>query len=154
MEPLIIASEALQSDDAQRLIAALDAESQRRYPEPGMNHFRLDAEEVAAGRGAFLVARYGSTLAGCGALRRIEPGVGELKRMYVVPALRGRGVGGALLAALEREARALVLTRLVLETGERQPEALALYRRAGFLPIGRFGEYRDGPLSLCFGKAL
>jgi GNAT superfamily N-acetyltransferase len=74
--------------------------------------------------------------------------------MYVAPEERGRGVGRALLAALEAAARALGLSRLVLETGDRQREAIALYRRAGFRDIPPFGEYVGSPLSVCMGKEL
>ena len=75
----------------------------------------------------------------------------------VLPDLRAgaRDVGAAHLAAeLERQARTLGARELVLETGDRQPESLAVYRRAGFRKIPRFGEYLDSPLSLCMGKAL
>jgi GNAT superfamily N-acetyltransferase len=78
----------------------------------------------------------------------------EIKRMYVAPATRSAGVGAAILAALEGEARALGVGRLLLETGARQPEALALYRRAGFVAIPRFGAYVGSELSLCMAKAL
>ena len=97
---------------------------------------------------AVVLARFGGTPAGCGALRRADelgPGVGELKRMYVPPHARRRGVGRAVLAELERVARAHGLRRLVLETGARQPEALALYADAGYLAIERYGEYADEP---------
>ena len=106
------------------------------------------------GRGAFLIAWQGEVGIGCGAVRRIERGVAEIKRMYVATAARGAGVGGRILAALEAEARALGMVRLLLEAGERQPEALALYRRAGFVEIPRFGPYVDSALSLCMGKTL
>src|SRR5205085_10648001 len=86
------------------LIAALNAELGAMYPEPGATHFRLDPMEVAPGKGAFLVASVGERDIGCGAVRRIEPGVGEIKRMFVERDVRGRGVGRALLEALEREA--------------------------------------------------
>jgi GNAT superfamily N-acetyltransferase len=72
--------------------------------------------------------------------------------MYVSPEERGRGVGRALLEALESEALALGLSCLVLETGVRQSEATALYRRAGFREIPPFGEYLGSPLSLCMAK--
>ena len=118
------------SPTARGLIEALNAELSSRYPEDGATHFRLDPEEVAPGRGTFLVAvREGRPL-GCGAVRRIEAGVGEVKRMYVAPEARGAGIGRAVLQALEAEARALGCARLVLETGVRQPEAIALYERA------------------------
>jgi GNAT superfamily N-acetyltransferase len=144
----------LRSPRALALVQALDAELLSRYPEPGTDHFALDAEEVAPGRGAFLIASRAGEAVGCGALRRVEPGVGEIKRMYVCPAARGAGVGLAVLAALEAEARALGLARLLLETGVRQPDAVALYARAGFVPAGAFGAYEDHPLSVFMGKDL
>jgi putative acetyltransferase len=142
------------SPAARVLIEALNAELAGRYPEPGATHFRLDPDEVADGHGAFLIASSGGRPVGCGAVRRIEMGTGEIKRMYVSPDARGRGVGRAVLAALEAEARALGITRLVLETGLRQGEALALYERAGFTRIPAFGEYVSSPLSLCMAKDL
>jgi N-acetylglutamate synthase-like GNAT family acetyltransferase len=146
--------EEITSPVAAGLIAALNAELSERYREEGANHFRLDAAEVAEGRGAFVVARIGGEPGGCGALRRIDAASGEIKRMYVAPSLRGRGVGARLLAALEAEARRLGLSRIVLETGTRQPEALGLYRRAGYVEIPPFGEYVGSPLSVCMEKRL
>lgn len=140
--------------EARALIEALNAELSSRYPEEGANHFRLDAEEVVDGRGAFLIAAVAGKPVGCGAVRRIEARTAEIKRMYVNPAERSRGVGRALLAALETEARALGMARLVLETGLRQPEANALYERAGFSRIAPFGEYVGSPLSVCMAKDL
>jgi GNAT superfamily N-acetyltransferase len=138
----------------QRLIGALNAELDARYPEEGANHFRLDPDEVANGRGAFLVAYIGGKPVGCGAVRRIEPTVAEIKRMYVAPEARGRGVGRQVLMELETEARRLGATRLVLETGPRQPEALALYSRAGFVEVPNFGEYVGCEFSVCMAKEL
>ena len=111
------------SSSAQTLIEALNTELSGRYPEEGACHFRLDAHEVAAGEGAFLIAFRSGKPVGCGAVRRIEALTGEIKRMYVVLPERGRGVGREILNALEAEARALRLSRLVLETGVRQAEA-------------------------------
>jgi putative acetyltransferase len=139
---------------ARALIEELNAELLRRYPEDGANHFRLDPEEVAPGQGVFVVAFLGEEPVGCAALRRLDTTRGEVKRMYVRPAARGQRIAAIMLGALENEARALGLTRLVLETGVRQPEAIALYRRAGFAPIPAFGEYVDSPLSVCMGKDL
>jgi putative acetyltransferase len=139
---------------ARDLISALNAELSQQYPEEGANHFRLDADEVSDGRGAFLIAWRGGKAIGCGAVRRIENQVGELKRMYVIPEERGSGAGRALVIALEAEARTLGLTRLVLETGARQVAAMALYQRAGFTEVDRFGEYLDSPLSVCMAKDL
>jgi GNAT superfamily N-acetyltransferase len=139
---------------AQALIAALNAELDRLYPEEGANHFRLDADEVAPGRGAFLVGRVDGRAVACGAVRTLEAGTAEIKRMYVDPAVRRRGVARALLARLEDEARALGARRIVLETGVRQPEAIALYAAFGYATIAPFGEYENTPLSVCMGKEL
>jgi putative acetyltransferase len=139
---------------AQALIGELNAELSRTYPEQGACHFRLDADEVGPGRGAFVAAFYGERPIGCGAVRRVDDATGEVKRMYVVPDLRGKGVGKALVGAIEAEAKALGLTRLALETGVRQHAALALYERLGFKRIPPFGEYFNSPLSICMAKAL
>jgi len=153
MVKIAVARGDLASAVARRLIEALNAELSASYPEEGATHLRLGLDEVAPGRGAFLVATVAGRPAGCGALRRLTvPGLNdavELKRMFALPALRGQGVGFGILSALEREAAALGARRMVLETGPRQPEALALYRRHGFVEVARFGEYVASPLSLC-----
>ena len=163
-EAVDIAPVILTSPVAVALIQALNSELAAQYPEPGATHFRLDPNEVAPGAGVFVVARIGGRAVGCGALRCLrEPplvrelgdAVGELKRMYVAPEMRGHGIGRALLARLEDEARALGLTRLVLETGTRQAEALALYRSAGYAAIPAYGEYAASPAtSVCLTKLL
>ena len=164
IDALEITADVLKRAVSATHIAALNAELSARYPEAGATHFRLDASEVAPGRGIFLVARWAGRPVGCGALRCIRedalvrevgPAVGELKRMYVAPAVRGRGIGKALLARLEAEARALGLARLVLETGIRQPEAIGLYRAAGFADMPPYGEYvASSATSVCMAKAL
>jgi putative acetyltransferase len=146
--------ENLGSSAAGTLIAALNGELSGRYPEAGANHFRLDPDEVAEGRGAFLVAYARGEPVGCGAIRRLEDGAAEIKRMYVAPAQRGQGIARLLLAHLEATARALGARRVLLETGVRQPEAIALYTRAGFTRIPAFGEYLDSALSVCMAKDL
>ena len=164
LDSLDITPEALTSAVAASLIAELNKDLSADYPEPGTTHFRLDENEVSAGNGIFVVARWDGHPVGCGALRRIndpeltrELGarVGELKRMYVARDLRGKGIGRALLDRLESEARLLGLDRLVLETGIRSPQALALYRAAGFVGIPAYGEYMASPTtSVCLSKAL
>lgn len=137
-----------------QLISALNAELDGIYPEAGANHFRLDAQDVTAGNGIFLVAFANQEPAGCGAIRRLDETAAEVKRMYVVPAFRGRGVAKQILAALERAALELGCTRLVLEAGNRQTDAMRLYESAGFAVIPPFGEYVDSPLSVCMAKDL
>lgn len=159
-----ISAEPFTGPIAGSLIAKLNAELSALYPEPGATHFTLDPAQVAPGVGAFLVARRDGQPIGCGALRRltdpeivIEVGadVGELKRMFVAREGRGQGIGRALLAQLESEARTLGLSRIVLETGIRQHEALALYRRAGYVDVPAYGEYSLSPgTSVCLAKEL
>jgi len=139
---------------AEQLVCALNQELTVRYPEEGANHFKLDAEQVSDGRGAFLAAYLNGEPVGCGAVRRISPDECEIKRMYVVPAARGRGIGRRIVEALLAEARRLGAKRVVLETGPRQPEAIALYSRAGFVEIPLFGEYVGGEFSVCMAIDL
>ena len=154
-ETITIARVELTAEVSRALIDSLNAELSGVYPEPGANHFHLDPEEVADGRGTFLVVYRGGTPVGCGALRLLDAETAELKRMYVSPIVRGSGLGRRLVAALEAEARALGVRRLVLETGVRQAAALALYRATGFHPISLFGEYCLSPeTSVCLGKDL
>lgn len=152
--PLTVGPEPLSGADAQLLIARLNAELTERYPNPEDNHFHLDETELGPGRGVFLVARIDGSAIGCAALRRLDSGTGEIKRMYVAPDFRGRGVARRILGELERCARILGLRRLVLETGDRQHEAIRLYGAAGFLPIPCFGEYVHSAASRCMEKHL
>jgi GNAT superfamily N-acetyltransferase len=154
-QTIIIRRGDIGAEVSRALIGALNAELQGAYPEPGATHFKLDPEEVTGGRGVFLLLYRGGDAVGCGAFRLIDAETTELKRMYVAPAARGEGLGRRLVSALEAEARALGVRRLVLETGVRQQAALALYRATGFEPIPLFGEYCLSPCtSICLGKEL
>jgi putative acetyltransferase len=150
----------LRLDDVDRaaavqLIAALNAEIRDRYGEP-LERFvlDLDPDDVAPGRGAFTLAWVGLEAVGCGAVRLIDANRAELKRMYVVPDYRGHGVAAAILRFLERHARSLGATRMVLETVTTPPAAVALYRGAGYEEIPKFGPYVDSGISFCMGKLL
>lgn len=103
---------------------------------------------------AFFVAYRGDSAVGCAGLRQLDSTEAEIKRMYVDPAARGTGVSVALLGALEDFGRAAGWTRLVLETGDRQPDAVRLYEREGYTRIPNFGYYADSAISLCFEKVL
>jgi GNAT superfamily N-acetyltransferase len=81
-------------------------------------------------------------------------GDAELKRMYVIEQMRGRGLARRLLAALEEDARAAGRIRMVLETGLKQPEAIALYTSSGYEPCPKFGYYRHYETSRCLAKSL
>jgi GNAT superfamily N-acetyltransferase len=90
----------------------------------------------------------------CGGIARFDATRGEVKRMYVVPEARGLGLGRRLLEELEAQARALGYASVVLETGDRQPAALALYRRAGYVRRPCWPPYDSRALSFCFEKSL
>lgn len=94
------------------------------------------------------------TAVGCGGLRDLGDGLGEVKRMFVRPENRGSGAAGALLRTLEDWARERGWTSLRLETGDRQPDAVRFYTKAGYGPIAAFGAYADAPGSLCFERVL
>lgn len=84
----------------------------------------------------------------------LADGDAEIKRMFVAPHVRGQGLARKVLAELEATAAAAGRTRMVLETGLRQPEAIALYESAGYTPVPKFGIYRHDELSLCLAKKL
>lgn len=124
-------------------------------PEPKGETDDLQLHELEAPTGTFIVAYDDAGAAlGCGGVRRHADGVGEIKRMWVPPERRGNGVSRVLLAALEDAARALGFRKLVLETGVRQPEAIALYETAGYTLIPNYGFFADSPLSRCYSKPL
>ena len=151
---LIITAEPFDSDDARRLIAGLNAGLAELYPPEQRFGPNLKPEHLEEGRGAFLVARDGERAVGCGAIRVLDPTTAEVKRMYVESTERGRGVGRAVLTALEEAARQLGVQRLVLETGTYQYAAIALYERAGFVQAACWGEYASSPTSICYEKDL
>jgi GNAT superfamily N-acetyltransferase len=138
--------------DAVRLREAQRTELDARYGTDDHEPGALPTAETVA---VFLVARDAAgTAVGCGGIRSLGPGSGEVKRMYVEPAARGTGVATALLRALEHHARGLGITRLLLETGIGQPDAIRFYRREGYEPIEAYGPYRGEPLSRCFARDL
>jgi len=155
MAAIQIRKSTLAAPDAVRLIAALNAELNSTMPEPGAGHFMLSSEQVDPGHGAFLIAYLDDVAVGCGAARRLDEKTAELKRMYVEPQVRGQGIGRALVESLEHEARALGVTRVVLETGTRLAPAIRMYEGLGYVRIPLFGEYLSSPdTSVCFGKSL
>ncbi|MFI7487706.1 GNAT family N-acetyltransferase [Micromonospora echinaurantiaca] len=141
------------SPEAQRLIRDALADLGARYGGSG-DDTPVDAAEFEPPGGAFLIARLDGQPVGCGGWRSHGEGTAELKRMYTAPAARGRGVARALLAAVERSAREQGRKRLILECGDRQPEAIGLYTSTGYERIPNFGFYKDEPGCLSFGRTL
>jgi putative acetyltransferase len=91
---------------------------------------------------------------GCGAIKEYEPGTTEVKRMYVSPEGRNKGIASQLLSELENWARELSYTRCILETGLKQPEAIGLYKKNGYQQIPNYGQYAGVENSVCFEKKL
>lgn len=151
---ITVDAEPFDSDDARRLVTALDEHLASRYSPDQRFGPNLKPEHLASGLGTFVIARVGGRAIGCGAVRRLDEITVEVKRMYVEPALRGQGVAKEILGHLETAARAMGAHRLVLETGTYQAEAIGLYRRAGYSPVDCWGEYADCPTSACFEKRI
>ena len=143
---ITIAAELPDQPEIGAFFAASEAYMSALYPSES-NHF-VDPAQLAGPSTVFLVARRGRTAVGCGALVNAGDGSAEIKRMWVDPSARRERIGQRLLAALITAARAGGVAMLHLETGIAQPEAIALYRRAGFVDCGPFGNYRPDPLSV------
>ena len=134
------------------LLQASDAYMASLYPAES-NHM-LDVASLRQPQVAFLVARVDGNALGCGAVVDSGEGWAELKRMFVSPAARGLKLGRRLLDEIEAVAVRRGARALRLEMGGLQPEALGLYRSAGFVEIGPFGAYAPDPLSIFMEKSL
>ena len=152
--------ERLPLDDpiAAALIDELQADLDDRYgvEDDGGTAWRAEVtpEKVVPPHGAFLVAWWEDEPVGCGAVKRLDAGVAEIKRMYVAERARRRGIARQLLTRLEAEARTLGYERMQLETGDVQSESVALYESAGWTRIAPYSRYADDPRSICFAKDL
>lgn len=144
---LVISEETPDQPEVLAFFAASEAYMGALYPAES-NHF-APIETLLQPNVRFLVARTsGGRAVGCGAIVKADDGTAEIKRMWVEPDARGMKLGVRLLDALTARARADGLHVLRLETGIHQPEAIGLYRRAGFVEIAPFGDYQPDPLSL------
>jgi len=137
--------------DAQALLDELSAMLALFSGDSGQSRFSL--EDVCTARGGFLVARTTQGIAlGCGAFRRFDYGVAEIKRIYSRP--NTCGVGRAILGQLEADAAAVGYHTLLLETRSFNQRAIAFYQRNGFTPTGRYGVHIHQPDARCFQKAI
>ncbi|MBH9553064.1 GNAT family N-acetyltransferase [Inhella gelatinilytica] len=137
--------------EAQALLAQLGATLATITGSSGAASF--DAEDVRVARAGFALGRAGNGVAvACGALRPLEPGVAELKRMFAAPGTKG--AGAALLAFLERKATAWGYEQIWLETRRVNTRAIAFYERHGYRVIPNFGRYVGRPEAVCLGKRL
>ncbi|MEN9704595.1 MAG: hypothetical protein RLZZ393_474 [Pseudomonadota bacterium] len=144
--------ESADQPDVIALIDALDAYQMPLYPPE--SHHGIDVRALCRPEVRFAVVRDERAVAvACGAVV-LEGLQGELKRMYVDPAFRGRGIGRVLMGFLEQAAVEHGCKRLLLETGVRQPEAIAFYEACGFRHRGPFGDYTTDPHSVFLQKEL
>ncbi len=140
------------TEDVRALIVELNAALHALTPPEHCYH--LTVEQMAEPGTAVFIAREAGHAIACGALKRHAGGTGEVKRMYTRPAWQGRGIGGQILAEIERLARAEGLRELVLETGDRHPAAWRVYERAGFRRCGPVLDYPDSSWSVFYEKPL
>ncbi|PPL00972.1 GNAT family N-acetyltransferase [Parapedobacter indicus] len=91
---------------------------------------------------------------GCGAIKEYAPDTMEIKRMYALPEFRGQGIATRILTELETWAAELGYKRCILETGKKQPEAIALYKKSHYMPIENYGPYIGVENSVCFEKKM
>ncbi len=133
------------------LVKHLDADLSERDGEDSLfyNQFnKIDAIRHV------VIAYCNGVPVGCGAMKIAKASTMEIKRMYIVPAYRGKGIAGMILAELETWAAALRMETCILETGKRQPEAIALYLKSGYSIIPNYDQYVGIENSVCFEKKL
>lgn len=149
---LTIQPEPPDTAEARALIGELDTHLGALY-EPDQCH-GLSVAALLDPRVIFLVARWDSAPVGCGAVKFFGTEYAEVKRMYVRPLWRGRGIAQALLGRLEQLSQRNGYGVMRLETGIHQPEAIRLYEQIGYSRCPAFGEYADDGVSLCYEKRL
>ena len=150
--PVRLRAVPYEDPDAQRLIELVQQEYVQRYG--GRDGAVVDPAEFRAPAGLFLIADVDGVSAGCGAWRVHAPGVVELKRMYVEPAWRRMGLAALIVDVLEETALAAGHRSAVLNSGVRQPEALALYATLGYEPVPGYGIYAQSRGAVFLGKQL
>jgi putative acetyltransferase len=149
---IVISPERPDRRDASALVAELERELAAAYAVESRHGYAVD---TLIARGVeFFVARLDGEPAGCGGIEFFGQDYGELKRMFVRPAFRRRGVSRAMLVHLLGVARARGVPAVRLETGIHQHAAIALYESAGFARIAPFPPYFDDPVSRCYELRL
>jgi putative acetyltransferase len=149
---IVIAPADPRSPASVRLVAELDEHLNSLYP--AESNYLMDLNALAAPDVAFFTAHVNDDVVGCGAIKRYSD-YAEVKRIYVAPRARGLGIARKLLTTLEDAARDAGLTLMRLETGHYQPDAIALFEKAGFHRRGSFGDYRaDDPYSVFMERQL
>ncbi|QLG87809.1 GNAT family N-acetyltransferase [Chitinibacter bivalviorum] len=139
-------------DDLAALFAELDQDLQARYPSLDISTVQLCDFDPAAD--IALIAKEATDELGCVVLKKYAAQIGELKRLYIAPTARRRGIAQQLLLMIENLARAQDYQQIILETGDQQAEAVALYLSLGYSQTPAYPPYCDNPVSICFAKHL
>jgi GNAT superfamily N-acetyltransferase len=133
------------------LIRHLDLELAERYGERQAFFDQFNSVDEIRN---VMIAMQGAQAVGCGAFKKYDRDVCEIKRMFVLKGSRGNNIGRKILAALETWAAEEGFARCILETGNNQPEAIRLYENTGYVLIPNYGQYTGVDISLCMEKKL
>lgn len=137
--------------DFQKLVTALDADLRARDGEDHAFFAQFNKIDMIK---HVIVAYQNQIPVGCGAIKQYDAHTMEVKRMYVPPEFRGQGIASEVLKELERWSKELNFDKCILETGEKQPEAIRLYHKNNYAVIPNYGQYADVESSVCFEKVL
>lgn len=140
------------SPTATELLRLFKQDVNERYPDELVRD--IDIQDFVSAGGVFMVLYIDDVVAGCSAFYPLNKQSVELKRMYVKPPYRGKGMSRHMLAQLEDVARKQGFESMKLETGRRQPESIGLYLSEAYHEIEPFGHYENDPNSICFEKPL
>jgi len=138
-------------EDFKKLVLLLDEELAQR---DGEEHAFYDQFNKIENINNVIVAYAGQQPVAAGAFKKFSPGTVEIKRMFVKPDFRGRGIAFQILQQLENWAAELGYSCCILETGKKQPEAIALYKKSGYKVIPNYGQYKNVSNSVCMQKKL
>lgn len=140
-----------QNNDFIRLVSFLDADLAIRDGDDHAFYSQFNKIDHIK----YVVLAYdGRDAVGCGAIKEYEPKIMEIKRMFVIPEYRGKGVASKVLKELENWTRELLFEKCILETGVKQPEAIGLYQKNGYQFIPNYGQYAGVKESVCFEKKV
>ncbi|MGN6802702.1 MAG: GNAT family N-acetyltransferase [Ginsengibacter sp.] len=139
------------NEDFRFLVSLLDEELAKR---DGDEHAFYHQFNKIESLNQVIIAYADEKPVGCGAFKNYKPQVVEIKRMFVLPGHRGKGIAGQILQQLEFWAAELKYSTCILETGKKQPEAIALYRKSGYKIIPNYGQYENVENSVCMEKKI
>ncbi len=133
------------------LMESFDAELRATY---GAHQDEADKNNVFEEAINIVLVYYGNKIAGCGGYKLHHKNTAEIKRVYILPEYRGKGLGIGLMNEIEQWAKEDSFKYLILETGDQQHEAIALYRKIGYYDIPKYAPYLDSPVSVCLKKDI